>query len=263
MKFLKLFLIALVPLTVFSQNYNFNLSDKTELFNSKSLIQNNSYSQNKASLFDSLTTEKETKVKGSKKSPGLAFIYGILVPGMGHVYADRFSTGKYFMISEAVLWLTYAAFSIYGNWMLDDAYDYSGIHAGVQVEGKDRDDQFFVDIANYNNVDQYNDEKLRFGEYDKLYYPEQGYGFYWDTEENRMKYREDKIAGDRTLNDRLFVVGAVVINHLISGISAVFAANGYNDDLKKNKGGGISLSAGIQKHFNRIDGIKLKFTKLF
>jgi hypothetical protein len=253
MRFLKIFFIIVFPLTVFSQNINLKLSSSPNTF---------SVPKNKISLFDSVTSKEKTTVKGSKKSPGLAFLYGILVPGMGHVYADRFSDGKYFMISEAALWLTYAAFSIYGNWLLDDAYDYSTIHAGVQLEGKDRDEQFFVDIANYNNVDQYNNEKLRFGEYDKLYYPEQGYGFYWDTEESRMNYREDKIAGDRTLNDRLFVVGAVLINHVISGISAVFAANGYNDDLKK-KGGGISFNASVQRHFNKIDGIKLKFTKMF
>jgi hypothetical protein len=209
-----------------------------------------------------METKKEPTIKRSKKSPGLAFIYGLLIPGMGHVYADRFETGKYFMISEAAIWLTYAAFTIYGNWLIDDAYDYAVLHAGISLNGKDRDDNFFVDIANYNNVDEYNDEKLRFGEYDKLYFPEHGYGFYWDSEDNRRIYREDKIAGDRTLNDRLFVVGAVLINHLVSGISAVFAANSYNSELKKSSGG-FSLKAGVQKHYNRIDGIKLKFTKWF
>jgi hypothetical protein len=182
---------------------------------------------------------------------------------MGHVYADKFETGKYLMIAEASVWLTYAVFTIYGNWLLDDAYDYAAIHAGVQVSGKEKDDIFFVDIANYENVDAYNDEKLRFGEYDKLYYPEQGYGFYWNSEDERLKYRSDKIGGDRTLNDRLFIIGAALINHVISGISAVFAANSHNSELKQKGSGGLSLSAGVQKHFNRVDGIKLKLTKFF
>jgi len=256
MRFIKIFLILVFPLTVLSQNYDFKLSDNSNNFRQ-------SLNKSNFSLFDSVTTKKETVVKGSKKSAGLAFIYGLLVPGMGHVYANKFETGKYFMISEAALWLTYAAFSIYGNWLLDDSYDYAAIHAGVQVAGKDKDEQFFVDIANYNNVDEYNNEKLRFGEYDKLYYPEQGYGFYWDTEDSRMKYREDKIAGDRTLNDRLFVVGAVLVNHLVSAISAVFATNSYNSELTQKGSGGMTVKAGIQKHFNKIDGIKLKFTKWF
>ncbi len=230
-------------------------------------LRNNVFPQkNFLSLADTVepvNKPKTTKSYGSKKSPGLAFIYGLLVPGMGHVYADRFKTGKYFMISEAAIWLTYTAFSIYGNWLLDDAYDYASVHAGVTVAGKERDDKFFVDIGNYSNVDEYNNEMLRFGEYDKLYYPEKGYGFYWNSDEERRLYRADKLAGDRTLTDRLFVVGAVLINHLVSGISAVFAANGYNDDLKQKGSGGFSLSAGVQKHFNRIDGIKLNLIKQF
>ncbi|HEY3249622.1 MAG TPA: hypothetical protein VGK25_00760 [Ignavibacteria bacterium] len=236
-------------LTVYSQNKDFRLKENSNI------TFNNHYPSK--SLLDSNTKEKTT-VSKSKKSPGLAFIYSLLVPGLGHVYAHRFETGKYFMITEAASWLTFAAFSVYGNWMLDDAYSYSVTHAGVNLSGKERDEKFFTDIANYNNVEEYNDEKLRFGEYDQLYYPEKGYGFYWDTEANRKKYREDKIAGDRILNDRLFVIGAVVINHIVSAISAVFAANSYNDEISKKSSGGLTLRAGVQKHFNKIDGISLK-----
>lgn len=215
-------------------------------------------------LFDSVTTPKEkTSVRRSTKSPGLAFIYGLFIPGMGHVYSNKFSSGKYFMISEAALWLTYAAFTIYGNWLIDDSYTFASNHAGIKVDGKDKDDKFFVNVANYNNVEEYNNEKLRFGLYEEVYLPGTGYDFYWDSEANRKLYRDDKIGGDRTLNDRLFVIGAVLINHVVSAISAVFAANSYNSKLKEKGSGGLMVRAGVQKHFNRIDGIKLNFTKLF
>lgn len=216
-------------------------------------------------LLDSINTENKSVskfVKGSKKSPGLAFIYGLLIPGMGHVYANNFNTGKYYMISEAALWLTYAAFSIYGNWLLDDAYNFAETHAGITAGGKDRDDKFFIDIANYNNVDEYNNERLRFGEYDKLYLPENGYYFWWNSEQERRLYRIDKIGGDRTLNDRMFVVGAVLINHVVSAISAVFTANSYNSELKKSSGG-FRVNARVIKRFNRVDGINISLTGIF
>lgn len=254
-------MIILIPYAVLAQGTNFEQSEfKLKDYKPENFKQ--SVLRSGVTTFDS-TISTKTSVSRSKKSPGLAFIYGLFIPGMGHVYADRFETGKYFMISEAAVWLSYAVFTLYGNWLLDDAYDYASIHAGVQVAGKEKDDVFFVDIANYKNVDEYNNEKLRFGEYDKLYYPELGYGFYWNTEEERLKYRADKIGGDRTLNDRLFIVGAVLINHVVSAISAVFAANSYNDDLKKKSSGGFSLTAGVQKHFDKVDGIKLKLTKNF
>jgi hypothetical protein len=261
MRSLKLIILLMLPLAVFAQEHGLN----TQKLNLNSPVNSvNTYSlKSSLNFFDSLSESKKSPLKGSKKSPGLAFIYGLFIPGMGHVYSNRFETGKYFMISEAAIWLTYAAFTIYGNWLLDDAYDYASLHAGVQVSGKEKDDRFFVDIANYNNVDEYNNEKLRFGEYEELYYPEKGYGFYWNSEAERLQYRADKIGGDRTLNDRLFVIGAVLINHIISGISAVFAANSYNDELKQKGSGGFSVNAGVQKHFNKIDGIRLKLTKWF
>lgn len=268
MRFLKIVVVLLLPLTLLSQQEvgsGFKLKNSTKEILSTGLSSTlPMQKKNNLSFLDSIAeTKPVTTVKGSKKSPGLAFIYGFLIPGMGHVYSGNFNTGKYFMISEATLWLTYAIFTVYGNWLLDDSYSYATTHAGITTAGKEKDDKFYIDIANYSNVDEYNDEKLRFGEYDLLYYPEQGYGFYWNSEAERLTYRADKVAADRTLNDRLFVVGAVLINHLISGISAVFATNSYNADLKSKGSGGFQMSAGVQKHFGKIDGIKLNLSKNF
>ena len=255
MKVSAIILLFCLILAANAQNKDFRLKENPNF------SFNNHYKSN--SLLDSNITVKTTTVSKSKKSPGLAFIYSLLVPGLGHVYANRFETGKYFMITEAVSWLTYAAFTIYGNWLLDDAYSYSVTHAGVNLSGKEKDDKFYTVISNYNNVEDYNDEKLRFGEYSEVYDPAAGFGFYWDSDVNRLRYREDKIAGDRILNDRLFVVGAVIINHVVSAISAVFAVNSYNDEIRKKSSGGFTLRAGVRKHFNKIDGISLKFVKWF
>jgi hypothetical protein len=241
----------------FSQVSDFNLTGND---NSTLMVQYPSLSLKKNT--DSNTKTETAPVKRSKKSPGLAFIYSLLIPGMGHVYADKFETGKYFLISEAAIWITYIGFSLHGNWLLDDAYSFAQTHAGITIDGKERDEKFFTDIANYNNVYEYNDEKLRFGDYEKLYDPAAGYGFYWDSQANRERYQEDKFAGDRTLNDRLFVIGAAVINHIVSAISSVFAANSYNNELKKTSGG-FTMKAGLLKKYNHVDGISLKFIKTF
>lgn len=200
-----------------------------------------------------------TKPK-KKKSPGLAFIYSLFVPGLGQLYTDRFDVGKYFLISEVSLWLGYAAFTIYGDWLLNDAYEYAKIHAGINPDGKD--DDFFLNIANYDNVEQYNNERLLYGEYDKIYYPELGYGFYWDNIENRKKYRGDKLSADRIHNDRLFIVGAILLNHIVSAISALTLTNNYNSDIP-GKSGSINLNTDIIKFGDRVDGIKLKLVKWF
>ena len=218
---------------------------------------NSVYGNNKSASFS------ELNIKKSEKSPFLGFLLGLAVPGLGHIYADRLSGGKYFMITESAVWITYAAMTFYGNWLLDDAYSFAVNYAGISLSGKDRDDIFFTHIANYNSLEEYNNERLRFGEYDKVYLPNTGFDFRWQSEEMRKKYREDKIAGDRTLNDRLFAIGAAVINHLISGISAVFAVNSYNKNLRQKSGGFHIRASVIRNGFNKADGIMLNLTKRF
>ena len=210
---------------------------------------------------DSVVNVKVNKEVHSKKSPGLAMIYSLIVPGMGQAYTKRFDVGKYFLISEAALWLGFASFTVYGSWLVNDAYDYSVTHAGVIKGSKAKDDDFWINIANYDNADNYNNEMLEQGNYDKVYYPGTGYDFHWNSVAERKAYRDDKLAGDRITNDRLFFVGAVLINHIISAISAIVLTNNYNNG--SNSSGGVVIKADVIKNFNRVDGIKLNLTKWF
>lgn len=256
--------LVLLLVVVFCSNVYSQLKEDTQKLNidkniSKFALSDLRNELTSGNMIKDSSDNNKTVLKGSKKSPGLAFIYSLFIPGMGQLYTKRFDVGKYYLISEAALWLGYASFTIYGKWLLDDAYDYSVLHAGVNKEGKDN--EFFVNIGNYSNVDQYNNEKLQFGEYDKIYDPQNGYGFYWDNEANRKKYREDRLAGDRIHNDRLFIVGAILINHVVSAISAIVLTNNYNSNLKK--AGGFDLRAGVIKHFDKVDGLNLKLTKWF
>jgi hypothetical protein len=255
-------LLLFVSYCAFSQTGNFIKPDAGSLKIKPAAGFSMNYFDNTGLLSSSINPgdkfNKSSVVK-SKKSPALAFLMSLLVPGTGQVYAGRFDVGKYYMISEASLWLMYASFTIYGNWLLNDAYNFAVIHAGINKNGKN--DQFFLDIANWDNVIEYNNDKLQRGEYNLLYYPENGWGFYWDQVSNRKKYREDKLAGDRIKNDRLFVVGAVLVNHVISAISALFVTNKYNSEL--NQTGGYTLNADVIRFQNRADGIKLNLTKWF
>ena len=221
--------------------------------------------QNKISELRNFSLQHDTlkdmnvKFAGSKKSPGLAFIYSLFVPGVGQLYARRFDVGKYYMISEASLWLGFASFTIYGNWLLNDAHRFASIHAGVNTNGKD--DNYFVNISNFDNIYQYNDEQLRNGRYDNLY-DESKYYFYWDNITDRKQYRVDQLAGDRVLTDRLFFVGAILANHIISAISAIILTNSYNDQLSGSKGGFV-INADVMKNGLKVDGLQVKLTKWF
>jgi len=166
----------------------------------------------------------------SRKSVLLAVAASLIVPGMGELYAGSFETGKYHLIAEGGLWLTYSGFRMHSDWLLQDAKSYAKSHAGADFSSKD--DQFLVDIGNYNTTEEYNDAKSRNREYSLVYQPaQQGYQWNWDTDANRLKYKDIRIHSGQVKNNSKFIIGAIVVNHLLSAFSAGKKTAAYNRSL--------------------------------
>ncbi|MEW6510207.1 MAG: hypothetical protein AB1428_04540 [Bacteroidota bacterium] len=161
-----------------------------------------------------------------RKTPGLAAIYSLILPGMGEVYTGDFGSGKYFLIAEGVLWITYAAFEISGNALRDDARVFASAHASLMAPVKD--DQLYVDVGNFNSLAEYNDKKLRDRDLSRVYDPALGYAWQWDAEASRHAFREERIRGETMYNNRKFVVAAILVNHVASAINAARAAIAQN-----------------------------------
>lgn len=170
----------------------------------------------------------------SKKSQAQAVLYSLLLPGMGEWYAGRFDNGRYSLIAEATLWLTYVSFRQYGGWLQDDARSFATVHAGAMAGGKD--DQFFVDVGNFSTVYDYNEKKLRDRNADEVYDPSRGYFWSWDSELNRERFRTMRISRDRVFNNSRFVVGAIVVNHVLSALNAARLVRHYNGDVEATYG---------------------------
>jgi len=195
-----------------------------------------------------------------KKAVGLAAVYSLLLPGMGELYAGDFSSGTYFLIAEGVLWLTYAAFEVSGNSLREDARTYSVAHAGVNQPGKD--DQFFVDVGNFNSVADYNDKKLRDREVSKLYDPALGYAWQWDSDASRLTFRDQRVRSENMYNNRKFVGAAILINHVASAINAARVAIVHNAGLDQALGD-LRISGGIMEGPLTSQGVVLTLSKGF
>jgi hypothetical protein len=196
----------------------------------------------------------------TKKSTGLAAIYSLLLPGMGELYADGFESGKYFLIAEGALWLTYASFEIYGNQLRDDSRSFAQAHAGIIPSGKE--DQYFVDIGNFLDVREFNEKKLRDRELEKLYDPLSGYAWQWDSDFSRATYRDQRIASDNMYNNRKFVFAAILINHVGSAINAVRAAIIHNKAMS-DAVGDLDIRADVMGGWANPHGILLTLTRKF
>ena len=166
-----------------------------------------------------------------KKSVGLAAFYSLLLPGMGELYAGGFESGKYFLIADGLLWLTFAAFEVSGNSLRDDSRAFAVSRAGVDPAGKD--DQYYVDIGNFLDIHEYNEKQLRDREPETLYDPAAGYSWVWDSDASRATYREQRIQSETMYNNNKFVVAGLIVNRVASAINAVRSVVAHNNALTK------------------------------
>lgn len=201
----------------------------------------------------------DVKIESSsgKKNGGVALILSILLPGAGHWYADRLDVGKYFFASEAASWLGVLGFNLYGNALRDDSRSFASIHAGLDKSGKD--DNYYSNVGNFDNIYSYNNDKLSKGQYDQLYDVNTFY-WSWDNSGNMAVFESQRKKSERVYNDRIIFASALVVNRIISGISALILTNRAN----RNEGGSFRINSEvIRNNRNYIDGLKLNFVKTF
>ncbi len=204
----------------------------------------------RAALFQEQRTER--------KSVMLAVAASLLLPGMGELYAGSFQTGRYALIADGALWITYAGFDIYGNWLRNDAREFAARHANVNFNGKD--EKFEVNIGNYMSTDSYNEAKLRSREYSSVY-NSPPYDWSWDNDGNRQRFRVLRIQSDQVHQNGKFVIAALVINRVISAFSAGRAASAYNRSVRS--GQSWRLGANIQGRIAAPSGLELRVEQSF
>lgn len=171
---------------------------------------------------------------GEKKSTATAVIYSLILPGLGEWYIDRLDQGKYSLIAEAGLWFSYYSFLQYGTWIRDDARRFAVVHAQANINGKN--DQYFVDLGNFNDMFEYNEKKLIDRTPERLYEAEQGYFWQWDSDARRREYRAMRVSSEKIFNNSKFVIGAVVVNHIISAINVARLARQHNTRVEEGLG---------------------------
>lgn len=195
-----------------------------------------------------------------KKNQALAVVYSLLLPGMGELYADRFDNGRYSLVAEAALWLTFTSFQQYGNWLQGDARSFASAHAGAVPSGKD--DQFYVNLGNFSNVYDYNDKKLRDRNISEVYDPSQGYFWNWDSDVSRQRFRSLRISSDKVFNNSRFVIGAIVVNHVLSALNAARLVRHYNKNADETFGA-WHVEPNTIGGRGQVDGLQLTYDYKF
>ncbi|MCA2005093.1 MAG: DUF5683 domain-containing protein [Ignavibacterium sp.] len=250
MKKIQLILFVLIIASNLILGQGFQTSSILEL---KSLLTKEDQTQSSQIIQNVLPSETK-----SKKNPGLAIIYSLLLPGMGELYADNYSSGKYFTIAEGTLWTTFIGMNVYGNWQENRYKTYAQTYAGINPEGKDED--FYATIGLYTSIESYNNEKALERRYDEML-SEQKFYWKWNSTEERKTYRSMWTSSEQTFNDIRFVVGAMLVNRLLSAINAVRSVSSYNSSFENEVSWNVSL--GLDRNQLNQEMYKLNFITSF
>jgi len=193
-----------------------------------------------------------------RKSPALAILYSFLLPGMGELYAESYGSGKYFTMADGALWSIFAGFELYGKWKADDYKSFAQSNAGVNLDGKDA--TFLANIGIYMSSAEYNTQMDLQGNYNSLY---NGSKYYWNWNSNdqRKEYRALWTSSENAYNNVRFVVGALILNRIISAINAVRSVSAYNKNLPVETSWNVSV--GVDNHPFLPTTITFNFVKSF
>ena len=71
-------------------------------------------------------------------------------------------------------------------------------------------------------IEDYNDEHLRNREMDDIYEVSPQWGWVWDSDSHRDFFEQKRILSDQMKLAASFGMGAVVLNHVISAIDALY-----------------------------------------
>lgn len=153
---------------------------------------------------------------GKKGKKGSAFAKSLLVPGWGQLVSGKKTAGYAFLTTEVALISSLIGFQLYASWLEDDYMNYARQHAGVIT---DKDHDYYVDIGNWMNRREYNEQRLRDRQFDRLYTSAES-DWSWDSDENRRWFKSVRLSSDRARQKSILVVGALLLNHLVAAIDA-------------------------------------------
>ena len=147
-------------------------------------------------------------------------IRSALIPGTGEYAVGHVKRSHTFLTSEVLLW-TMAIGSFAAHKKGIDYYTTLATeHAGIDPQFKTY--QYWIDIGNYDNTDQFNEEHLRWRAPGRVYPRDDTWKWDWDADTNRKKFEKARIASDRWQLVGNFMVGGIFLNHFVSMVDVIY-----------------------------------------
>jgi len=149
----------------------------------------------------------------------LTLLKSLVLPGWGE-HSLGYSTRAYgFNGTELLGWISYAVLQVYARGLEQNMITFAVKHAGIEPSGKD--DAYLTDIGNYQNIYEYNDQKLRYRQTDLVYPDTEEYYWAWDSEKYRKRFDDKRYNTALMYRNASFALTALVVNRIISVIDVI------------------------------------------
>ncbi len=166
------------------------------------------------------------------RSPGQAFALSLVLPGLGHRYAQhgRWGRGTFYALADAGLWLGLLGTEWRRQALVQSFETLAATRAGARVEDKDR--TFFLNLAAYHSSDEYVAVQLRNRAWDRIdYVADPAFQWAWASEEDFLTFRRLRRDAETLRNRRFVLAAALVANRLLAGLTALRAARHANRNV--------------------------------
>lgn len=153
-------------------------------------------------------------------NPEGAFIRSLIVPGWGHYYVnhDHWTRGQVHLGTEVALIASYFGFSVRAQNLEQQYQTLASLKAGVDLSAKSR--AFQIAIGDFNTLREYNDFQLRSRKWNRLFEDRPENRWLWENEAARENYNDLRSDMDRVRNQLPAILGLMVVNRVISAVSA-------------------------------------------
>ena len=164
----------------------------------------------------------EKDIPKTKFSP---ILQSLILPGTGEYSLNYNDRGRVFLLVEGTIWLSLISSVLMSDILQREFQTYASEHANILPSGKNR--EFWVDIGNYESREIFNQEHLRFREFDAVEkYENDEWNWNWDGATSKRKYFESlRIKSDVWSLAGKFLIGGVVLNHIVSAIDVLYLQN--------------------------------------
>lgn len=177
----------------------------------------------------------------------LVFLRSLVVPGWGESVMARSKPGLkhrgrlHFWLDVGLLASAWTLNRV-GDIKREEYQSYAQDAAGASPHGDSSD--YWVNVSNYMSLDEYNLAMLQTGRLSRVIGEEDRWE--WQDRSAFIRYRDLRARSERAYSQVLAVSGAILINHLLSGVHALQLSRIPLEAAPTELGLGLSLPLDLQ-----------------